>query len=32
MLTKMLTHQKKRSIFNGFSALFSGFDSRIPLQ
>lgn len=32
MLTKMLTQSRKCSVFNGFTVLFSGFDSRIPLQ
>lgn len=32
MLTKMLTQSRKRSVFNGFTVLFSGFDSRIPLH
>ena len=28
----MLTEIRKFSVFNGFAVLFSGFDSRIPLQ
>jgi len=28
----MLTPSQKRSIFNGFTAFFGGFDSRIPLH
>nr|DAI19657.1 MAG TPA: hypothetical protein [Caudoviricetes sp.] len=28
----MLTPSRKRSVFNGFTVLCSGFDSRIPLQ